>query len=48
LIGALVNNYRVISILGEGAMGAVYLAQHPFMGRKAADRGGVIGALDRK
>jgi eukaryotic-like serine/threonine-protein kinase len=36
LIGAVINNYQVVSILGEGGMGAVYLAEHPFMGRKAA------------
>jgi serine/threonine-protein kinase len=36
LIGTVVNNYQVVSILGEGGMGAVYLAEHPFMGRKAA------------
>jgi serine/threonine-protein kinase len=36
LIGERVNNYRIISLLGEGGMGAVYLAEHPFMGRKAA------------
>jgi serine/threonine protein kinase len=36
LIGERVNNYQVLSLLGEGGMGAVYLAEHPFMGRKAA------------
>jgi eukaryotic-like serine/threonine-protein kinase len=36
LIGEIVNNYQIVSILGEGGMGAVYLAEHPFMGRKAA------------
>jgi eukaryotic-like serine/threonine-protein kinase len=36
LIGERVNNYEVVSVLGEGGMGAVYLATHPFMGRKAA------------
>jgi len=36
LIGERVNNYQIISLLGEGGMGAVYLAEHPFMGRKAA------------
>jgi tRNA A-37 threonylcarbamoyl transferase component Bud32 len=36
VIGERVNNYQVISLLGEGGMGAVYLAEHPFMGRKAA------------
>jgi len=36
MIGEVINNYRVMSLLGEGGMGAVYLAEHPFMGRKAA------------
>jgi eukaryotic-like serine/threonine-protein kinase len=36
VIGQRVNNYEIVSLLGEGAMGAVYLAQHPFIGRKAA------------
>jgi eukaryotic-like serine/threonine-protein kinase len=36
MIGEVINNYRVLSLLGEGGMGAVYLAEHPFMGRKAA------------
>ena len=36
LIGERINNYEVVSVLGEGGMGAVYLALHPFMGRKAA------------
>jgi serine/threonine-protein kinase len=36
MIGETINNYRVTQLLGEGGMGAVYLAEHPFMGRKAA------------
>jgi eukaryotic-like serine/threonine-protein kinase len=36
VIGETINNYRVSELLGEGGMGAVYLAEHPFMGRKAA------------
>jgi eukaryotic-like serine/threonine-protein kinase len=36
VIGQRVNNYEIVSLLGEGGMGAVYLATHPFMGRKAA------------
>ena len=36
MIGEIVNNYRVTALIGEGGMGSVYLAEHPFMGRKAA------------
>jgi serine/threonine-protein kinase len=36
VIGTRINNYQVVSLLGEGGMGSVYLAEHPFMGRKAA------------
>jgi serine/threonine-protein kinase len=36
VIGLRVNNYEIVSLLGEGGMGAVYLAEHPVMGRKAA------------
>jgi serine/threonine-protein kinase len=35
-LGQTVGNYRVIAKLGEGAMGIVYLAEHPVIGRKAA------------
>jgi serine/threonine-protein kinase len=31
-----VGNYRVAALLGEGGMGAVFLAQHPVIGRKVA------------
>jgi serine/threonine protein kinase len=36
MINTTVGNYRVLSLLGEGGMGVVYLAQHPGIGRKAA------------
>jgi eukaryotic-like serine/threonine-protein kinase len=36
MIGETINNHRITQLLGEGGMGAVYLAEHPFMGRKAA------------
>jgi serine/threonine-protein kinase len=36
VIGLRINNYEITSMLGEGGMGAVYLAVHPVMGRKAA------------
>ena len=36
MIGSRLNNYEVVSLLGEGGMGRVFLAKHTFMGRKAA------------
>jgi serine/threonine protein kinase len=36
MLNQTVGNYRVVSLLGEGGMGVVYLAQHPGIGRKAA------------
>jgi serine/threonine-protein kinase len=36
LIGQRINNYEIKALLGEGGMGAVYLAEHPLIGRKVA------------
>ena len=36
MIGARIQNYQVTSLLGQGGMGAVYVAQHPIIGRKVA------------
>jgi tRNA A-37 threonylcarbamoyl transferase component Bud32 len=36
MLGEVINNYVIKSLLGEGGMGAVYLAEHPFIGRRAA------------
>ena len=36
MIGKIVLNYRIISLIGEGGMGKVYLAEHQSLGRLAA------------
>lgn len=36
LLGAALGDYRVIAPLGIGAAGAVYLAEHPLLGRRVA------------
>jgi eukaryotic-like serine/threonine-protein kinase len=36
MIGEQFGNYRSLSLLGEGGMGAVYLAEHPAIGRRVA------------
>lgn len=36
IVGRQINNYEVRHLIGEGGMGAVYLAEHVIMGRKAA------------
>src|SRR5690242_6008207 len=36
MIGETLGSYRVVAKIGEGGMGAVCLAEHPLLGRKAA------------
>jgi serine/threonine protein kinase len=36
LIGTTLGSYRVLARIGQGGMGAVYLAEHPVIGRRAA------------
>ena len=36
MIGEIISNYKIISVIGEGGMGTVYLAEHIHIGRKAA------------
>jgi eukaryotic-like serine/threonine-protein kinase len=36
VIGRTINNYEIKSVLGQGAMGSVYLAEHPVLRRRAA------------
>ncbi len=36
MIGTTINNYEIVSLIGEGGMGNVYLARHPLIDRGAA------------
>jgi len=36
MIGLKLNNYEIVSVIGEGGMGTVYLARHSYTGRRAA------------
>jgi eukaryotic-like serine/threonine-protein kinase len=36
MIGETIGSYRVVSQIGEGGMGAIYLAEQPLLGRKVA------------
>ena len=36
MIGSVIGNYKIISKLGEGGMGSVFLAEHTKLSRKVA------------
>jgi serine/threonine protein kinase len=36
VIGQRINNFEIVEQIGEGGMGAVYMARHPFIDRKVA------------
>lgn len=36
MIGTIISNYKIISVIGEGGMGIVYLAEHIHLNKKAA------------
>ncbi len=35
-VGSTLGNYRIVSLLGQGGMGVVYVGEHAILGRKAA------------
>jgi serine/threonine protein kinase len=36
MLGSVIGNYRILQCIGEGGMGAVYIAEHTLIGRQAA------------
>ena len=46
MIGRTVGNYVIQRLLGQGGMGAVYLAEHPRIGRKVKGRSVKVRLLD--
>ncbi len=36
MLGATLGSYRIVSLIGEGGMGVVYLGEHTLLGRKVA------------
>ena len=36
MLGETLGNYRIVSLIGQGGMGVVYLAEHTLLGRKTA------------
>ena len=36
MIGTVIGNYKIISKIGEGGMGSVFLAEHTKLSRKVA------------
>ncbi|RPI15478.1 MAG: serine/threonine protein kinase [Ignavibacteriae bacterium] len=36
MVGQIINNYKLISLIGEGGMGTIYLAEHKYLDTRAA------------